>query len=274
MGKVSCLEQGSPGSETPSLVLVHGLMGSADTFRPLLKALPADQHAVAADLPGAGESERHADLSATLSSAARCVGEIVEAMRLDRPVLVGHSHGGAVALQLAAAEPASLRSLVLLAPAHPYCEHADRLIRFYLSPVGRVFAHTLPWHPEWLQLRGLQGMAGPQLLAPYRRNLRTRGTVAHLLRLLRTWHADMRELRLLLESPVSLPTLLLWGDHDQAVPLSTAMALRRRLPRSELQVLAGVGHRPAEERPEFCAAKIADWCERLEAPLPKSGAGS
>ncbi len=267
--RISCLERGKPHPDQPSLVLVHGLMGSAATFRPLMEALPSGRHAVAIDLPGAGRSERNPRLSATLASASRCVAEILRSMQLDRPVLVGHSHGGAVGLHLAASEPGLLRSLVLLAPAHPYFGHADQIIRFYLSPVGMAFAHTIPWYPQWLQMIGLRQMAGPQSwdsperLLPYRENLRTRGTIGHLLRLLGTWQSDMRELRHLLEAPFRLPTLLLWGDHDRAVPLQTCYRLQRRLRRSELHVLAGVGHRPAEERPEICAELIEDWCERL-----------
>lgn len=267
--RISCLEQGTPQPGKPSLLLVHGLMGSAATFAPLLEALPPDRHAIAIDLPGAGGSERNRRLRPTLASASRCVAEILRALALDRPVLAGHSHGGAVGLHLAASEPGLLRSLVLLAPAHPYFGHADQIIRFYLSPLGVAFAHTLPWYPQWLQMVGLRRMAGPQSwdtperLRPYRENLRTRGTIGHLLRLLRTWHADMRELRHLLDAPFRLPTLLLWGDHDRAVPLATAADLQRRLRRSELFVLEGVGHRPAEERAAICAEKIEDWCERL-----------
>ena len=244
-------------------------MGTAATFGPLLDALPADHHAIAIDLPGAGMSERNRQLSASLPSASRCVGEILASLQLEKPVLVGHSHGAAVALHLAASEPGVVRSLVLLSPAHPYFRHADQIIRFYLSPLGMAFAHTIPWYPQWLQMFGLRRMAGPQSwdtparLLPYRENLRTRGTIGHLLRLLRTWHSDMRELRHLLEAPFRVPTLLIWGDHDRAVPVATAGSLKRRLRRSEIQVLPGVGHRPAEERAEICAELIEDWCERL-----------
>ncbi len=258
-----------PQRERPSLVLLHGLMGTAATFTPLLEALPASLHAVAIDLPGAGWSDRNPLLSASLSSASGCVREVLAALGLDRPVLAGHSHGGAVALHLAASEPQAVRSLVLLAPAHPYFRHADQLIRFYLSPLGVIFAHALPWFPRRLQMVGLRRMAGPEgedspaRLVPYRENLRIRGTVGHLLRLLRTWHTDMRELRLLLEAPFRLPTLLIWGDHDRAVPVSTAASLQRRLRHSELHVLPGIGHRPAEEKAQLCAALVEDWCRRL-----------
>ncbi len=244
-------------------------MGTAATFTPLLTALSGNRHVIALDLPGAGLSQRNPQLSASLRSVAECLREVLDVLALPRPVLIGHSHGGAAALYLAASIPGRAEGLVLLAPAHPYFRHADQLISFYLSPLGKVFAHTLPWYPAWLQMAGLRRMAGPQSwdaperLTPYRENLRVRGTIAHLLRLLRTWHTDMHELRQLLDAPFRLPTLVIWGEHDRAVPLSTAAGLQRRLRRSELHVLRGVGHRPAEERPEICAELIEGWCQRL-----------
>ena len=267
-GRVSYLEQGTRQSGEPTFVLIHGLMGTAATFCPLMAELPTERHVVAIDLPGAGSSDRDPRVSPHLWSISQCVSGILDALELERPMLVGHSHGGAVALHLAASEPGRVCALALLAPAHPYFRHADQIISFYLSPVGRAFAHTMPWYPAWMQMAGLRRMAGPQSwdtperLVPYRENLRTQGTIPFLLRLLRTWHSDMRELRNLLEAPFRLPTLLLWGDHDRAVPAGTAADLQKHLRAAELQVLAGVGHRPAEERPEMCARIIEDWWER------------
>ena len=242
-------------------------MGTAAVFSRCLEAFPALQHAIAIDLPGAGESDRGLGVSLTLEALARVVCDAMDALGLRAPVLVGHSHGGAVALYLAASEPGRVRGLVLLAPAHPYFRHADPLIAFYLSPPGRAFAHTLPWYPAWVQMIGLRLMAGPQShdtrerLTPYRENLRTPGTIGSLLRLLGTWQPDMQSLRLLIETPVQAPILLIWGDHDRVVPASTAVELRRRLGHATLHMLTGVGHRPAEEQPALCAALITAWLE-------------
>ncbi|HVG27657.1 MAG TPA: alpha/beta hydrolase [Acidobacteriaceae bacterium] len=263
--RLSYLEQGTAAAGEPTLVLLHGLMGTASTYIPMLQAMPPQRHVIALDLPGAGGSERGPRMRATLAAVADHVVHALDALGLSAPVLVGHSHGGAVSLYLAALYPERASGLVLVSPAHPYFRHADQLIRFYMSPVGKAFAHTIPWYPAWLQMIGLRRMAGPQSwdrperLVPYRENLRTSGTITHLLKLLRSWHIDMTELRHLLQAPFRKPTLLIWGDHDRAVPLSTAGDLQRWLLRSELRVLEGVGHRPAEEQPGPCAEAIEVW---------------
>lgn len=263
--RLSFLEKGRRVAGEPSLVVIHGLMGTAATFLPLLAEMAEDRHVIALDLPGAGGSERDPRMGASLANATESVLKALDALELERPVLVGHSHGGAVAMYLAAFHPERTSGLVLIAPAHPYFRQADQLIGFYLSPLGKVFAHTLPWYPQWVQMAGLRRMAGPQSwdeperLVPYRENLRTRGTIPHLLKLLRTWHTDMKELRDLLECPFRTPAMLIWGDHDRAVPVSTAENLQRRLIESELRVFEGVGHRPAEERPKLTAAAIEKW---------------
>jgi magnesium chelatase accessory protein len=263
--RLSYLEKGRRVAGEPSLVIIHGLMGTAATFLPLMAEIAEDRHVIALDLPGAGGSERDPKMGASLGKVTASVLKALDALKLERPVLVGHSHGGSVAMYLAAFHPERASALVLISPAHPYFRHADQVIGFYLSPLGRVFAHTLPWYPQWVQMAGLRRMAGPkswdspERLVPYRENLRTRGTIPHLLNLLRTWHTDMAELRALLECPFRTPALVIWGDHDRAVPVSTAESLMRRLLHSDLRVFEGVGHRPAEERPKLTAAVIEEW---------------
>jgi pimeloyl-ACP methyl ester carboxylesterase len=265
---LSYLERGSAAKDRPSLVLIHGLMGCAETFIPLIESFDPSLHVVALDLPGAGQSERREDIDASLHTTSELVRRFLAVVHLHQPIVLGHSHGGAVALGLAAHHRDAVRSLVLLAPAHPYFDEGDPLIRFYLSLPGRIFAYTMPWFPEWLQMVGLRRMAGPQSwdtperLKPYRDNLRTPGTMSHLLRLLRTWHKDMSGLRRALRRRLETPCLILWGDCDRAVPLHSAAELRHRLHHSELITLPGVGHRPAEERPALVAEFVQTWLEK------------
>jgi len=268
--RVSFLEKGAAAAGEQSLVLLHGLMGSAETFRPVLESLPEGVHAIAVDFPGSGESERRNGLDATMGATAEVVVRLLDELGLDRPCLMGHSHGAAIALRVGRTRPEMLRSLVLVSPAHPYFKESDPVIRFYLSLPGRLVAYSMPWYPQWVQMIGLRRMAGPKSwdtpsrLKPYRDNLRRPGTISHLLRLLRTWHADMAELRKLMRKPVTLATLMVWGDADKAVPVHSARELRAHIERSELVVLPGVGHRPAEERAELTAEIVGQWMQRAD----------
>lgn len=266
--RLSYLERGRAQRQQPSLVLLHGLMGCAATFVPLIEQLDPSLHIIAVDLPGAGHSERRKDIDPRLATTAEQVSRLLAALELRQPVVLGHSHGSAIALSLAAHHRRSVSCLVLLSPAHPYFDEGDPVIRFYLSKPGQIFAHLMPWLPEWLQMIGLRRMAGPQSwdtperLKPYRENLRTPGTILHLLRLLQTWHNDMSGLRRALRRPLETPSLIVWGDCDRAVPIRSAPELRAHLLHSELITLRGVGHRPAEEAPEAVAGFIHQWIQQ------------
>jgi pimeloyl-ACP methyl ester carboxylesterase len=274
--RLSYLERGTATEGTPSVIVLHGLMGCADTFIPLLQEFSPGQHVIALDFPGAGGSDRSKTVDASLSSTAELMARVIKALGVERPIVMGHSHGGAVAMSLAARHRDLPHSIVLLAPAHPWFGESDPIIRFYLSLPGRLFAHSMPWYPEWMQLIGLRRMAGPkswdtpERLRPYRENLRTPGTMGHLLRLLRTWHSDMAKLsRTLRKKPLKVPALLIWGDSDRAVPVHSAERLRQNLGHSELIVLPGVGHRPGEESPALVASLAMQW---IEADLAGSSA--
>jgi pimeloyl-ACP methyl ester carboxylesterase len=266
--RLSFLEAGVADASSPSVVMLHGLIATAAIFVPLMEQM-AGQHVIALDVPGSGYSEGREDRDASLAAKARIVAKFVEQLGLDRPIVLGHSHGGAIGLELAARSSGTVRSLVLISPAHPFSLQADGLIRLYLSPPGRMLAHTLGWYPRWVQLAGFRRMAGPgswtepEQLEPYRENLRTRGTVGHLLRILGTWQQDMKGLAARLAEPLQVPTLMVWGDRDRAVPVETAATLQVHLANAELIVLARVGHRPAEEVPETCARLVVEWMERI-----------
>ncbi|MFC6644401.1 alpha/beta fold hydrolase [Granulicella cerasi] len=268
--ELSFLEQGKAVPGTPSLVLLHGLMGCADTFRRLLAELSEAQHVIALDFPGAGASERREGLDATLKYTSNLTARVLEKLMIRNACVVGHSHGGAVAMTLAQTVPERVGSLVLLAPAHPHFDEGDPVIRFYISLPGRLFAYSLPWFPQWMQRIGLRRMSGQEradtleYLQPYRENLRTPGTIRHLLSLLRTWHKDMARLQRKLSKGVTQPTLMLWGDSDRAVPHTSADELLKHFRQVKLRILPGVGHRPAEECAERVAAHITSFLARVQ----------
>ncbi|SEF66666.1 Pimeloyl-ACP methyl ester carboxylesterase [Bryocella elongata] len=269
--RISFLERGSsiPAS-APPIILLHGLVSESTCYKRLLRRLPQDRRVIAVDLPGSGYSERPSpgqqSSCTTFADLAGLVVDLMAALRLDRPVLIGHSHGGAISLSVAARHPEHLRGLVLLCPAHPYSGVERKIIRFYLSAVGHAFAHLLPRLPDWLMLFVFRHMPGSRRtlemtdIAPYLHTLRTPGTVDQILRMVECWNNDMHQLGSLMdENPIAAPVLMVWGERDVVVPAWSARRLSARLADGELVQLHGVGHLPNDESPNKAAAVIHDW---------------
>jgi pimeloyl-ACP methyl ester carboxylesterase len=247
------------------LLLLHGLVGSARNWRQNIRFLAQHANVYAVDLLNMGESERIPGLDASLEATADRVAACMDALDLEVADIAGHSHGGAVAMMLAARHPQRVRSLVLFAPANPYCDLGRQLVSFYQTKSGMWLARQIPWLPRKLKATALSRMYGnPALVAPdalegYTAGLHIPGTIDHVLSIVRGWSSDMRQLRDVLSSLAEKPTLLIWGDRDRTVGLQSARELQQMLRQSSLVVLPGVGHIPFEEMPEACNGAMRDW---------------
>ena len=87
------------GSDQPTLVFLHYFSGAAISWRWVMEILEADFRCVALDLPGFGEAPPLSEPS--LANYSRFIQDALDALDLDRVVLIGHSMGGKLALQVA-----------------------------------------------------------------------------------------------------------------------------------------------------------------------------
>jgi 4,5:9,10-diseco-3-hydroxy-5,9,17-trioxoandrosta-1(10),2-diene-4-oate hydrolase len=247
------------------LLLLHGLVGSAKNWRQNISFLASDSQVYAVDLFNMGESERVPGLDAGLEATADRVVGCMDALGLDEADVAGHSHGGAVAMMLAARHAHRVRRLILFAPANPFCDLGNQLIRFYQTRFGVWLARQIPFFPRMLKSTALSRMYGDpsrvtdDALEGYTTGLHVPGTIDHVLQIIRRWSADMGLLRSVLSKLAGKPTLLIWGDRDRAVGLSSGRQLQRILPLSSLIVIPGAGHIPFEEQPDVCNRAMRDW---------------
>jgi 4,5:9,10-diseco-3-hydroxy-5,9,17-trioxoandrosta-1(10),2-diene-4-oate hydrolase len=253
------------------LLLLHGLVGSAKNWRQNISFLACHSTVYAVDLFNMGESDRVPGLDAGLEATADRLAAYMDALGLDEADISGHSHGGAIAMMFAARHPHRVRSLILFAPANPFCDLGHQLIRFYQTTFGIWLARQIPLLPRMLKATALSRMYGDPSrvsagsLEGYIEGLVIPGTVDHVLQIVQRWFEDMGLLRSALTGLAAKPTLLIWGDRDRAVGLSSGRELQRSLPQSSLIVLPGVGHIPFEEMPDICNNAMRDWLLR---PLP------
>ena len=255
------------GSGRPML-LIHGLVGSSANWRNNIDALAQHASVYAIDLVNMGKSQRVAGLDPGLTATANRIVAVMDALDFAEADIVAHSHGGAVALMLAALHPRRVRKLILFAPANPYSRASDLMVRVYSTPWGGLLAWMLPYLPSPIQRVALGEMYGgthrvvDRCLREIVEGLRCPGTLRHVLCVIRCWFAEMAKLKAALRRVKRIPTLLVWGDCDCTVSLSSAIKLNRRLRTSELIVVPGGGHTVFEETPEESNRIMLDWLGR------------
>jgi pimeloyl-ACP methyl ester carboxylesterase len=274
-GRMRYLKAGSG----PPIILNHGLMGYAFSWRFAMPALAPHATVYAIDNLGAGFSTACAGMDCSMRATAERILKFASAMGLDDFDLLGTSHGGGVAMMAAALSAqrgdaqrsetqsddhsARVKRLILVAPVNPWSRRGERLIPFLLSPFGAfVFRHTLErWRSldyVWLRrLYGDESKIPPDSLEGYRLPILQNHVLRHAAQILTTWKADLEELEQSLPLIRDHPTLLMWGARDRAVYFESAERLRQNFCNARLVTFAGVGHLPYEEsQKEFNEALI------------------
>jgi len=252
-GRMRYLKAGSGRA----LILVHGLMGYAFSWRFTMPALAPYATVYAIDNLGAGLSIAPEDMDCCMRATAERVLQFVDAMGIGEFDLLGTSHGGGVAIMTAAlcAERGDRRlgRLILVAPVNPWSPHGKQLAPFLASPLGSiVFRNTIErWRSlDYLWLRRLFG-DGEKIpsdsLAGYRIPVLKNQGFRHAAHILKSWTADLAELEATLPKIRDYPTLLVWGTEDRAVHFSSAEPLRRNFRNVRLVAFPGIGHLPYEE---------------------------
>jgi pimeloyl-ACP methyl ester carboxylesterase len=240
----------------PALVLVHGLLGYSFSWRGVIPLLASQREVFAPDMPGAGFSECRAGLDFRLSGAARRLLAFLDAAGIGSCDLVGSSYGGSTAVILAGLMPSRIRSLVLVSPANPWSKIGWKRLAMLKNPlIASLFPKSArtarPLHKCFVRrMWGNPALVTKETLDGYIRPLIRPGVFEHAVKIVQTWHEDMREFDSTLAKIVGIPTLLVWGSKDRLVDLRSAETMAQRLPSARIAVMRGAGHLPYEENPE------------------------
>lgn len=238
-------------SGAPVLLAIHSLGASTHLFDRLAELLEPSLRVLRFDLPGHGLSAA-GDLAGepSISGFARGAEALLDALSLPRVHALGVSIGGQIALQLAAAAPARVERLVLCASASRIGSPqlwSDRIAAVEGGGLASIAAAVLErWTSADFRARRPADAAGLRALL-----LGTSATgYVRACAALRA--ADLRAEC----ARVTAPTLVLAGEHDAAVPLAAARALRDSIRDARLEVVEGAGHLPVFDSPETVAGHV------------------
>lgn len=239
----------------PSLVLQHGFLGGGGYWEPQLAMFGRHFNIIAPDLPGfAGSAD--APVPDTLKGFAASLISLLDHLEVGRTMLLGHSMGSMVALQIALDYPERVDRLVLYGSASignlpSRFESVDASIeRIESQGVDATADHIVPtWFVDGYQ-------------APFAAMCREAGrgaTVAATTRALRAiseWDVTDRL------HEITTPALIICGDRDRSTTPDNSFRLSKALVNSELCIVPGCAHNVHLERPELFSSVVLDFLTR------------
>ncbi|MDB5511191.1 MAG: alpha/beta hydrolase [Enterovirga sp.] len=255
-GRFSFLEAG-PQDAVP-VVFLHGIGGGARLWTNQLASFGDRYRAIALDLPGYGGSRPLEP--ASVGTYGEAVADFVRALRLDRPVLVGHSLGGMIVQSYMADGLGPLRAAVLAQTSPAFGGRDPRWAQDFvdarLGPLDRgatmaslapsVAASLVGPDPDPAAVPLVEGCFAAVPEPTWR---------ASVLALL---GFDRREAL----ARISVPTLLLAGSEDRNAPAATMAKMADKVPGADYLCLEGVGHMAFAERPGAFDRAVLDFLHR------------
>jgi abhydrolase domain-containing protein 6 len=250
---------------TQVLVMVHGYGASKDSWNLLSKELIGQYRLIQVDLPGHGATQTPEEFNYDLERQAMALYTFVKALRLDRFHLLGNSMGGAVGLLFAAKFPERLKSLILIDSAGVQAESK--------SPFEQALAKgenplIVTDDASFQRMMELIMHDPPYIPWPYRPAI-IRGSVSRI-DLNKRIFADMMATKERLEgaesvrrllSSIYTPTLILWGQQDQVLDVSSVQVFEQYLPYSRHRIFQNVGHVPMVEVPDQTALEVVQFVQ-------------
>ncbi|MSQ92683.1 MAG: acetoin dehydrogenase dihydrolipoyllysine-residue acetyltransferase subunit [Gammaproteobacteria bacterium] len=223
------------GDGARAIILIHGFGGDADRWLFTQQPLAADASVYAFDLPGHGQSSKALIDSSVKAMAAVVIG-FMDALALAQAELVGHSLGGAIALQAAIDHPGRISALALIAPAGLGREINAAYINGFINADSRK-----EMKPLLEQLVADPALINRGLINDMLQFKRIDGVTAALNSIAASFQDgawQTIDLRAGLAG-LTIPVKVIWGTKDQIIPASHASGLPAT---TKVTLLEGFGH--------------------------------
>lgn len=243
-------EAGSPGN--PTIVMIHGFMGSSYDFINVIDSMKDDYHVIAVDLVGFGLSEKSVTFEYYKANQAEMVAALLEQKGIASYSLLGHSMGGEVALHIAYHYPSRVEQLILVDAAGL---QTDRQAAFPVSFYDAIFKN---YYVQKVFLGS----------AYYDKSVATQSLFDEMYFFNRQIPAkvmqryskydDSGNIGTHLEE-ITANTLIIWGEKDTFIPLHFGEEMFARLPNAQMTVIAASGHLPFDEKPSVFLNILNDF---------------
>ncbi|OFJ52908.1 alpha/beta fold hydrolase [Mycolicibacterium grossiae] len=263
------------------LLLIHGMAGSAQTWREILPGLAKKYRVIAPDLLGHGKSAKpRTDYS--LGAFAVGLRDLLDELGVDSATIVGHSLGGGIAMQFLYQHPDYCQRLVLISSGG-LGPDVGLILRLLSAPGAEIVMPLIaPGFvlaagnsvKSWLTSLGLRSPRGAEIWNAYSsfNDAQTRESFLRTLRSVVDYRGQSVSALNRLQLRSDLPTLAIWGEDDTIIPVDHAYAALEARPDCRLEVLPDVGHFAHVEAPSRVIDLIDEFMTATDVGNSRPGA--
>jgi pimeloyl-ACP methyl ester carboxylesterase len=255
--------------EAPAILMLHGFGASLQTWDAWANSLSSNYRVIRPDLPGFGLTGARADQNYSEAADLAALIQLLDRLNVKKVAVVGHSMGGKMAWNLAAADTDRVTALVLMAP-DGFPDSQDIGSKPYEVPA--VMGAIQYFLPKYFVRKSIEpAFSNPNALSDslvdrYDDMLRAPGVRRAILdRANQTIYTDPVS-RL---AAIKAPTLLLWGENDQMIPSDNAQRYRTHLKNASVVMLPKLGHVLQEEQPEQGLSVVIQFLKKLQSSMPE-----
>ncbi|MCB0936334.1 MAG: alpha/beta fold hydrolase [Mycolicibacterium sp.] len=251
-----------------AILLLHGMAGSSQTWRSVIRPLSRKYRVIAPDLLGHGSSAKpRSDYS--LGAFAVLLRDLLDELGVARATIVGHSLGGGVAMQFVYQHPDYCERLVLIGSGG-LGPDVGWTLRLLSAPGAELIMPIIAPQPvltagekvrSWFAKMGIESPRGGEIWNAYSSfsDAETRQAFLRTLRSVVDYRGQAVSALNRLNVRADMPIMAIWGEQDAIIPVQHAYAALEARPDARVEVMPGVGHFPQVERPTEVVDLIDDF---------------
>nr|WP_298136726.1 alpha/beta hydrolase [uncultured Pseudomonas sp.] len=253
--------QGGP-ADAPAILMLHGFGADKDNWLRFARHFSERYQVIAIDLPGFGDSSKPA-ASYDVGTQVERVAAFTRALNIERLHLIGNSMGGQISALYAARYPDQVISVALLANAGIDSPQKSELLEKLQRGESNPLVVKTP--EQFDQLLDFVFVETPYLPTKVKQYMAQKAIANSAHNELVFEHLINRYIPLEPVLPkIQAPTLVLWGDHDRALDVSSIEVMRPLLRHPTVVVMKNCGHVPMIERPAEAAMHYQAFLDSVE----------
>lgn len=243
--------QGSP------LILVHGTPWSSYNLRHLINGLAAHFQVYYYDLLGYGQSSKEAG-DVSLGIQNEVLTQLIQYWKITNPIMVGHDFGGTTVLRTHLLNKVPCEKLILIDPVvitpwgSSFFQHVMKHESAFAGMPDYIHEAVVEAYIKTAAHQILPASTIDHIVRPWRS---TKGKAAFYRQIAQADSRYTNDIQHLC-AKIAIPSLILWGEEDQWIPVEKGEILHRLIPDSRLQIIPDSGHLVIEEAPDILVEAI------------------